>query len=128
MDLGLIDKGRLFRKFFHINNLINREALWQYFLPTLFEDSAVTPEPIVGQTRIFKTVRFKLWLECPTILDVYFMTKMVRFYFLFENKFTFSSIHRNSINFILNYQFKVHISKHHFHLLLIPMVSILIYR
>ncbi len=57
--------------------LINREALWQHFLPTLFEDSPVTPEPTVGQTRIFKTVRFKLWLSCPTILDVYFMNKMV---------------------------------------------------
>ncbi len=59
---------------------MNREALWQYFLPTLFEDSPITPEPIVGQTRIFKTVRFKLWLYCPTILDVYFMNKMVCFY------------------------------------------------
>ena len=55
-----------------------REALWMYFLPTLYEDSPVTPEPTVGQTRIFKTVHFKLWLHCPTIADVYFMKKMVR--------------------------------------------------
>ena len=55
-----------------------REALWMYFLPTLYEDSPVTPEPSVGQTRIFKTVHFKLWLHCPTIADVYFMKKMVR--------------------------------------------------
>jgi hypothetical protein len=54
-----------------------REALWQYFLPTLFEDYPITPEPTVGQTRIFKTVRLKIWLSCPSILDVYFMSKMV---------------------------------------------------
>ncbi|CAF1506567.1 unnamed protein product, partial [Rotaria sordida] len=53
-----------------------REALWQYFFPTLFEDCPVTPEPSVGQTRIFKNVRFKLWLYCPTIIDIYFMSKM----------------------------------------------------
>ncbi|CAF4971055.1 unnamed protein product, partial [Rotaria sp. Silwood1] len=53
-----------------------REALWQYFFPTLFEDCPVTPEPIVGQTRIFKTVRFKLWFNCSTIIDLYFMSKM----------------------------------------------------
>lgn len=58
--------------------LFHRDALWQYFLPTLFEDSPVTPEPTVGQTRIFKTVQFKLWLLCPTVLDLYFMTKKVR--------------------------------------------------
>ncbi|CAF3280350.1 unnamed protein product [Rotaria socialis] len=53
-----------------------REALWQYFFPTLLEDCPVTPEPTVGQTRIFKTVRFKLWLACPTVIDLYFMAKM----------------------------------------------------
>ncbi|CAF1000290.1 unnamed protein product, partial [Adineta steineri] len=52
-----------------------REALWLYFFPTFFEDYPVTPEPTVGQTRIFKTVRFKLWLDCPTILDLNFMHK-----------------------------------------------------
>ncbi|CAF1669939.1 unnamed protein product, partial [Adineta ricciae] len=53
-----------------------REALWQYFLPTLFEESPVTPDALIGQTRIFKTVRFKLWLACQTTLDLYFMNKM----------------------------------------------------
>ncbi|CAF1031213.1 unnamed protein product [Adineta ricciae] len=52
-----------------------RELLWQYFLPTLYEESAVTPEPSVGQTRIFRSVRFKLSLNCPTVLDLYFMNK-----------------------------------------------------
>ena len=56
----------------------DREALWQYFLPTLYEECPVTPEPSIGQTRIFKTVRFKLWLNCPTVLDLYFMNKAVR--------------------------------------------------
>ena len=57
--------------------LHSREALWQYFLPTLFEESPVTPDASIGQTRIFKTVRFKLWLAWQTTLDLYFMNKMV---------------------------------------------------
>ncbi|UJR36630.1 hypothetical protein I4U23_029350 [Adineta vaga] len=52
-----------------------RELLWQYFLPTLYEESIITVEPLIGQTRIFKSVRFKLSLDCPTILDLYFMNK-----------------------------------------------------
>ena len=58
--------------------LTSRELLWQYFLPTVYEESAITPEPLVGQTRIFKNVRVKLQLNCSTSLDVYFMSKTVR--------------------------------------------------
>lgn len=77
MDPGLIDRGKSYPNCTHLNRLLTRDALWQYFLPTLFEDSPVTPEPSVGQTRIFKTVRFKLWLFCPTVLHLYFMAKKV---------------------------------------------------
>ena len=77
MDHGLIDRGKFHRNCNQLDLLFTRDALWQYFLPTLFEDSPVTPEPIVGQTRIFKTVRFKLWLFCPTVLHLYFMAKKV---------------------------------------------------
>ncbi|CAF4261605.1 unnamed protein product [Rotaria magnacalcarata] len=52
-----------------------RELLWQYFLPTLYEESPITNEPTVGQTRIFKSVHFKLLLNCSTKLDLYFMNK-----------------------------------------------------
>ncbi len=80
-DPGLIGKGKriVIYMYIQLNNLICREALWQYFLPTLFEDSPVTPEPSVGQTRIFRFVRFKLWLSCPSTLDLHFMHKMVCF-------------------------------------------------
>lgn len=54
-----------------------REALWNYFLPTLYEECPVTAEPTVGQSRIFKNFRFKLWLLCPTVFDLYFMNKKV---------------------------------------------------
>ncbi|CAF3740732.1 unnamed protein product [Rotaria sordida] len=53
-----------------------RELLWQYFLPTIYEDSPITLEPSIGQTRIFKSVHFRLLFNCPTILDLYFMHKM----------------------------------------------------
>ncbi|CAF4065238.1 unnamed protein product, partial [Rotaria sp. Silwood2] len=53
-----------------------RELLWQYFLPTIYEESLITSEPSIGQTRIFKSVHFKLLLNCPTTLDLYFMNKM----------------------------------------------------
>ncbi|CAF3397517.1 unnamed protein product [Rotaria sp. Silwood1] len=53
-----------------------RELLWQYFLPTIYEESTITLEPSIGQTRIFKSVHFKLLLNCPTTLDLYFMNKM----------------------------------------------------
>ncbi|CAF3490546.1 unnamed protein product [Rotaria socialis] len=52
-----------------------RELLWQYFLPTLYEESPITNEPTAGQTRIFKSVHFKLLLNCSTKLDLYFMNK-----------------------------------------------------
>jgi hypothetical protein len=80
-DLGLIDKGdwiNSFKQQFQ-SIFLSRELLWQYFLPTLYEDSPITQEPSIGQTRIFKSVRFKLSLNCATILDLYFMNKMVGF-------------------------------------------------
>ena len=58
--------------------LPSRERLWQYFLPTVYEESAITPEPLIGQTRIFKNVRLKLQLNCSTNLDVYFASEKVR--------------------------------------------------
>ena len=79
MGHGLIVNG-MFQVFIPIVSSFRRfrELLWQYFLPTLHEDSPVTPEPAIGHTRIFKSVRFKLALECSTSLDFYFMNKTVR--------------------------------------------------
>ena len=81
MHLGRIGKGMstefslsilLFTRF-----RTPRDLLWQYFLPTIFEESVVTSEPTIGQTRIFKAVNFKLLLNCSTTLDVYFMNNRV---------------------------------------------------
>ena len=80
MGLGLTGKGYLiyFFKIIHLNKfLISRELLWQHFLPILYEESPVKSELSIGQTRIFKSVRFKLLFNCPTIVDLYFMNKTV---------------------------------------------------
>lgn len=80
--LGLTGKGLSLEFIRTIRPLtwsrISRELLWQYFLPTIYEESAVTTEPSIGQTRIFKAVEFKLLLHCSTTLDVYFMNNTVR--------------------------------------------------
>ena len=77
--LGPIDKGKLLKIISTPCFLFySREALWNYFLPTLYEECPVTPEPTVGQTRIFRNFRFKLWLNCPTMIDLYFMNKKVK--------------------------------------------------
>jgi hypothetical protein len=103
--------------------LNNRELLWQYFLPTLYEDSPITPEPSIGHTRIFKFVRFKLTLNCLTKLDFDFKKGKVGneifIFFIFQ-----IFLCRKFINFILNVLAKVLISMQSFHSLLIPMVSI----
>jgi hypothetical protein len=77
MDHGLIGKGELKKILLNINFLlINLENYY----------GNIFYQPLIGYTRIFKSVRFKLSLNCSTILDLYFMNKMVlnRFYIFFK--------------------------------------------
>ncbi|CAF3620625.1 unnamed protein product [Adineta steineri] len=56
---------------------LNGELEYEQDVPgEMIEQSEfITSESTVGQVRIFKNVRVKLWFECPTILDLNFMYK-----------------------------------------------------